>query len=63
MYKIWHKLFGWDYVLFRWGGTSEIKRIIITPNGTEYIKIYSKLELITSVYLQGLVHLTREIPE
>lgn len=39
MWKIWHKLFGWDYVLWQdryYGGVS---RVLFLPDGTQgYLK-------------------------
>lgn len=42
MYKIFNKLFGWDYVFWRVGqvGSYGISRIKTFPDGTHYITRY-----------------------
>ena len=42
MYKIFHKLFGWDYVFWRVGqvGNYGVSRIKTLPDGTHYITRY-----------------------
>jgi hypothetical protein len=59
VYKIWHKLFGWDYILVNFAFDKVIKRIRVTPNGREYVKIHSYI-----FFLEERIHthLTREIP-
>ena len=34
MYKIFHKLFGWHYVAYRFGYSDYISRLRTSPNGT-----------------------------
>jgi hypothetical protein len=64
MYKIWHKLFGWDYVsVYYIGANRVVRRIRLAPNGKEYIMLYSDMDFLGSITLRGVVHLTREIPE
>lgn len=36
MWKLWHKLFGWDYVLLTGWMYERTRRIQRTPNGMEY---------------------------
>jgi hypothetical protein len=43
MWKLWNKLFGWDYVLFQFGNQPYIRRIVKTPKGVEYVKIYGTI--------------------
>lgn len=39
MWRLWHKLFGWDYVTHNdYWGHAKFDRIHTTPNGIEYIK-------------------------
>lgn len=41
MYRIFHRLFGWDYVFWKHeAGTCGISRIIKLPDGNYYIKRY-----------------------
>lgn len=40
MWKLWHKLFGWDYVLYEFAGEYHIRRIKKAPNGLEYVTVY-----------------------
>lgn len=46
MWKIWHKLFGWDYIVFSFGLADTVRRIRVTPNGKEYVKIISSVVLV-----------------
>ena len=41
MWKIFHKLFGWDYVHWQNSCDSGISRILVDKNGLVYIKQYS----------------------
>lgn len=45
MWKLWHRLFGWDYVHARSPGgvVNTILRIQITPNGRRYVKPWPAL--------------------
>ena len=43
MWKIWHKLFGWDYIVFSYGIADIVKRIRVTSNGKEYVKVTSDM--------------------
>jgi hypothetical protein len=36
MYKIWHKLFGWDYVHWSNSYARGISRVRLTPDGTAF---------------------------
>lgn len=38
-YKLFHFLFGWDYILFHYGFGEHIKRVRVAPNGLEYVQI------------------------
>lgn len=37
MWKLWHKLFGWRYVLVRTYSEPLIRRVYKTPKGDSYI--------------------------
>lgn len=41
MWKIWHKLFGWEYVYIRNSATSKIVRAFKAPNGEMMFQAYS----------------------
>ena len=36
MWRIWNKLFGWQYVMFRYGSSICIRRVRTLPNGDTY---------------------------
>jgi hypothetical protein len=37
MWRLWHKLFGWDYIQWKLGlGTHSVRRIRVAPNGFVY---------------------------
>ena len=38
MWKLWNKLFGWQYALINYGGCIEIYRVHLTNNGWLYFK-------------------------
>lgn len=37
MWKILHKLFGWDYVLIRWNGEHKVRRVRTLKNCDRYV--------------------------
>ena len=39
MWKLWHFLFGWHYVSFKYGWHNEVARVRIAPNGTRFVVI------------------------
>jgi hypothetical protein len=46
MYKLWHKLFGWDYVLFKFGSSRIIRRVHTSPTGIKFVKPYAGIYLV-----------------
>ena len=50
MWKLWHRLFGWDYVQVDMAGLV-VKRLRWTPNGNPYIKWLGRIYL-----LRGKIH-------
>lgn len=46
MWKLFNKLFGWQYGVIEWGNSLEIRRIQRAPNGLEFIKIYGTIIII-----------------
>lgn len=56
MWKLWHRLFGWDYVAHRYGYDNEVSRLRVAPNGTYYVKTCGNLVFIEQ--LRELRHLT-----
>lgn len=43
MWRLWHKLFGWEYALIRWAFCDQkIVRLRKTPNGEHYYRIYGE---------------------
>lgn len=59
MWKLWHFLFGWDYVMFPMGFSLPIRRIRRTPNGKEYVLWYGNIYFVGDKS-RGWVHLTRK---
>lgn len=60
MYKIWHRLFGWDYVAVSFAVGMVICRVIVAPNGKEYIELYGdKLFLEDKIVHRRFKHLTK----
>ena len=46
MWKLWHKLIGWEYAVVEFAG-QEIRRIHKTPNGVMYFNAYGSRKLLT----------------
>lgn len=38
MWKLWNKLFGWQYALIKYGSTADITRVHFTSDGWLYYK-------------------------
>ena len=49
MYKLWHYLFGWDYILWKNSLYSGISRVRILPNGDAYFLTYGRKELLNNI--------------
>lgn len=63
MWRLCHKLFGWDYVFIEGHLVSNIRRIKIAPNGREYVTPWASLK--DPVFLDRshgwtITHLTRD---
>lgn len=41
MWRLWNKLFGWDYILWTNTATSDISRVHITPDSKVFYYLYS----------------------
>jgi hypothetical protein len=46
MWKIFNKLFGWQYALINFASCKEIVRVHTTQTGIEYYKIYGDIRII-----------------
>lgn len=48
MWKIFHKWFGYDYVMVNWGGSDvyQIARVIVTPNNKKFVKLFGDYEFL-----------------
>ena len=44
--KIFNKLFGWEYVTFRWGFSSIIRRAVRYPSGVILVKAYDEIMIL-----------------
>jgi len=64
MWKLWHKLFGWDYVLIETFGDQKRARIRKTPTGREYVHPWGGLPdmlfLDSPKQFWTITHLTRD---
>lgn len=40
MWKLWHKLFGWEYVFIKNTATGMVRRVWLSPAGTPMVKPY-----------------------
>ena len=43
MWKLWHKLFGWDYIQWSSVELHQVARIKRAPNGLVYFKKYGEI--------------------
>jgi len=55
MYKLFHWLFGWDYVLIR---SQYVRRVKFTPNGRAYVVLYSTITFVDVELPTGMEKLT-----
>jgi len=46
MWRLFHKLFGYDYVLLQFGYTWYVKRAHKMPNGEMYVKLLSGVHIL-----------------
>lgn len=49
MWRLWHKLFGWQYVIYDFGFDSSIRRVRTSPTGVQYIKMYGGIKRVTTL--------------
>lgn len=54
MWKLWNKLFGFEYVLFKWGDGYIIRRAVVSPTGIKYVTAYGSIIVVgeNDVYRQ-----------
>jgi hypothetical protein len=48
MWKIWNKLFGWEYIHFQFGLGYFVKRVRLSPRGILYVKLAGQIYLINN---------------
>tara|TARA_R110002153_G_scaffold122434_1_gene268336 strand:+ start:378 stop:563 length:186 start_codon:yes stop_codon:yes gene_type:complete len=46
MWKIFNKLFGWQYALIPFAGGTELVRVHTTQTGIKYYKIYGDIRIL-----------------
>ena len=57
MWRLWHKLFGWDYI--QWDlGTHGIRRIRVAPNGLVYFMCLGKIINLAEPGYHKIMYLT-----
>lgn len=60
MWKVWHWLFGWDYVWVNFDFDDYVRKVRKTPNGIEYIMIYGYKVLLANPD-RSIIHITRKV--
>jgi hypothetical protein len=58
MWRLFHRLFGWDYIRISFIYGNVIRRIQYTPNGKAYVSLYGEMELLESSH-RNVVILTK----
>ena len=59
MWRLWHKLFGWDYIQWNLGlGTHGIRRIRVAPNGVVYFKRLGEIFSLAEPEYHKITYLT-----
>lgn len=58
MWRLWHKLFGWDYVYWEFLSMSGVSRVRLAPNGLAYVRILGVIIRITDPSLDDIFFLT-----
>lgn len=54
MWRLWHKIFDWHYVIIQYGDALQIKRVRALPNGEMYVEIYGRVIYLSQYDLQWL---------
>lgn len=58
MWRLWHKLFGWDYVYWELISMSGVSRVRLAPNGVAYFRILGLIICVTDPSLDDILFLT-----
>lgn len=58
MWRLWHKLFGWDYVQYRIAGLHYILRVKTAPSGLVYLSKYKEVIPLEDISLHQVTYLT-----
>ena len=58
MWRLWHKLFGWDYVYWELISMSGISRVRVDPGGAAYFRILGLIIRVTDPSLDDILFLT-----
>jgi len=44
MWRLWNKLFGWEYVVIPWAfSDTKVVRVRYTQDGVPYLKVYDRI--------------------
>lgn len=54
MWKLCHKLFGWQYVVVYNGWYRYIRRVCTAPNGRQYVRLYGEVHFIETIEYEKL---------
>ena len=57
MWRLWHKLFGWDYIQWKLG-THGIRRIRVVPNGLVYFMCLGEIINLAEPRYHKIMYLT-----
>ena len=46
MESLFHRLFGWQYICFRWGCSEIVRRVKVWPNGRKTVTAYEEVAIL-----------------
>ena len=58
MWRLWHTLFGWDYVYWELISMSGVSRVRLASNGVAYFRILGLIIRVTDPSLDDILFLT-----
>ena len=58
MWRLWHKLFGWDYVYWELISMSGISRVRVAPSGLVYLKVFGLIIRVAESSFDDILFLT-----
>jgi hypothetical protein len=46
MESLFHRWFGWEYIIFNWGYSNIVRRVKVWPNGRKTVMAYGELAVL-----------------